>query len=30
MGKVIGMVMAKAKGKADGSKVAQLVKSKLA
>jgi hypothetical protein len=29
MGKVIGMVMAKAKGKADGSKVAQMVKSKL-
>ena len=30
MGKVIGLVMAKAKGEADGSKVAQLVKSKLA
>jgi uncharacterized protein len=30
MGKVIGIVMAKAKGKADGSKVAQMVKSKLA
>lgn len=29
MGKVIGMVMAKAKGTADGGKVAQLVKSKL-
>jgi hypothetical protein len=29
MGKVIGMVMAKAKGKADGSKVAQMVKAKL-
>ncbi len=29
MGKVIGLVMAKAGGRADGSKVAQLVKSKL-
>jgi len=29
MGKVIGMVMGKAKGAADGGKVAQLVKSKL-
>ncbi|MGD0523232.1 MAG: GatB/YqeY domain-containing protein [Candidatus Microgenomates bacterium] len=29
MGKVIGLVMAKAKGRADGSKVAQLVKSHL-
>lgn len=29
MGKVIGMVMGEAKGKANGSKVAQIVKSKL-
>ena len=29
MGRVIGMVMAKAKGRADGSKVANLIKSKL-
>src|SRR5258708_1739682 len=29
MGKVIGLVMAKAKGNADGGKVAQLVKAKL-
>ncbi len=29
MGKVIGIVMASANGKADGSKVAQLVKNKL-
>jgi len=29
MGKVIGIVMAKAGGRADGSKVAQMVKSKL-
>jgi uncharacterized protein YqeY len=29
MGKIIGLVMQKAKGKADGKKVAELVKSKL-
>lgn len=29
MGKVIGLVMAKAKGRADGGKVAELVRSKL-
>ncbi len=29
MGKVIGMVMGKTKGKADGSRVSQLVKERL-